>query len=75
MAEYSAIKSYLEKNNLHYFAFFPNFEMPVKAVICHLPNTPVEDISSSLEDVGKVIQSSDWPYSVLHLPKLWSCLG
>jgi hypothetical protein len=29
MADYSA-KSYLEKNNLHYFTFPPNFRKPIK---------------------------------------------
>jgi hypothetical protein len=47
------MKSYLEKNNLHYFSFSPNSEMLIKAVIRHLPpNTPAEDISDSLEDSG-----------------------
>jgi hypothetical protein len=36
MADYSALKSYLEKNN-HYFTFSPNSETPIKAVIRHLP--------------------------------------
>jgi hypothetical protein len=48
MVAYSAMISYLEKNNLNYFIFFPNS----KAVICHLPpDMPVEDISNSLEDL------------------------
>jgi hypothetical protein len=57
MADYSAMKSYLEKNNLHYFTFSPNSEKPIKAVIRHLPpDTSVEDISNSPEDLGfKVI--------------------
>jgi hypothetical protein len=47
MTDYSAMKSYLEKNNLQYFAFSPNSEKPLKAVIRHLPpDTPAEDISS-----------------------------
>jgi hypothetical protein len=47
------MKFYLEKNNLHRFTFSPNSEKPVKAVIRHLPpDTPVEDISNSLEDLG-----------------------
>jgi hypothetical protein len=51
MADYSAMKSYLEKNNLHYFSCCPNFEMPIKAEIHPLPShTPAEDISNSLED-------------------------
>jgi hypothetical protein len=31
MADYSAMKSYLEKNNLLYFNFSPNSEKPIKA--------------------------------------------
>jgi hypothetical protein len=53
MANYSAMKSYLEKNNVHYFTFSPNSEKPIKAVIHHIPlDTPVENISNSLEDLG-----------------------
>jgi hypothetical protein len=53
MADYSAMKSYLEKNNLHYFTFSPNFEKPIKTVIHHLsPDMPAEDTSNSLEDLG-----------------------
>jgi hypothetical protein len=47
------MKSYLEKNNLHYFNFSHNSEKPIKAVIRHLPPDPqVEDISNSLEELG-----------------------
>jgi hypothetical protein len=47
------MKSYLEKHNLHYFTFSPNSEKSIEAVIRHLPpDTPAEDISNSLEDVG-----------------------
>jgi hypothetical protein len=47
------MKSYLEKNNLHYFIFSKNSEKPIKEAIHHLPpDTPVEDISSSLDDLG-----------------------
>jgi hypothetical protein len=53
MADYPAMKSYLEKNYLHYFTFSPNSEKPIKAVIHHLPSdTPAEDISNGLEDLG-----------------------
>jgi hypothetical protein len=57
MADYSAMKSYLEKNNLQYFIFSPNSEKPIKAIIHHLPpDTPAEDISNSLENLSlKVI--------------------
>jgi hypothetical protein len=53
MAKYSAMKSYLEKNNLQYFTFSTNSEKPIKAVIRHLPpDTPAEDISNSLEGLA-----------------------
>jgi hypothetical protein len=57
MADYSAMKSYLNKNNLQYFTFSQNSEKPIEALICHLPpDMPAEDISNSLEDLGvKVI--------------------
>jgi hypothetical protein len=61
MADYSAMKSYLEKITLHYFTFSPNSEKPIEVVVCHLPpETLAENISSSLEnldfDVIKVRQ-------------------
>jgi hypothetical protein len=37
MADYSAMKSNLEKNNLQYIIFSPNSEKPIKTVIRHLP--------------------------------------
>jgi hypothetical protein len=53
MADFSAIRKHLEKNNLPYFTFFPKSENPIKAVICHLPtNTPVQYISEGLVDLG-----------------------
>jgi hypothetical protein len=53
MADYSAMKSYLEKNGLHYFTFSPNSKNSIKAVILHLPpETPAEDISNGLEDLA-----------------------
>jgi hypothetical protein len=53
MADYSAMKSYLDKNNFHYFIFSPNSENPIKAVVCQLlPDMPAEDISNSLKDLG-----------------------
>jgi hypothetical protein len=53
MVDYSAMKSYLEKNNLHYFTFSPNSKKPIKAVICCLPpDMPVKDISNGPEDLG-----------------------
>jgi hypothetical protein len=46
----SAIKSYPEKSNLHYFTFFLNSVRRTKAVICHLPpDTSAEDISNGFE--------------------------
>jgi hypothetical protein len=53
MADYSAMKSNLEKSNRHYFTFSSNSENPIKAVIPHPPaDTPAEDIFNSLEGLG-----------------------
>jgi hypothetical protein len=51
MADYLAMKSYVEKNNLLYLLSI--FGKPIKAVIHHLPpDTPAEDISNSREDLN-----------------------
>jgi hypothetical protein len=53
MEDYSAMKSYLEKNNLYCFIVYPSSEKPTKAVLRHFPpDMPAEDISNSLEDLG-----------------------
>jgi hypothetical protein len=53
MADFSAIRKHLDNNNLSYFTFFPKSEKPIKAVVHHLPsNTPAQDISDGLVDLG-----------------------
>jgi hypothetical protein len=53
MADFSAIKKYLDRSNLPYYSYFPKPEKPVKAVIRHLPlNTPAEGISDGLASLG-----------------------
>jgi hypothetical protein len=52
MADYSAMKSYLEKNNLRYSTCTPNSEKPIKAVIHHLHPEKPADISKSLQNLG-----------------------
>jgi hypothetical protein len=53
MEDYSAMKAYSEKNNLHHFTLSPNSEKPIKSLIHHLsPDTPVEVIVNSLENLG-----------------------
>jgi hypothetical protein len=53
MADFSAIRMYLEDNNLSYFTFFLKSEKPTKSVIRHLPSdTPAQDISDGLVDLG-----------------------
>jgi hypothetical protein len=48
IADYSATKSYLGKNNLHCFTFSPNSEKAVKVIILSLPSdTPAEGICDS----------------------------
>jgi hypothetical protein len=59
MADYSAMKSYLEKNTLQYFRLSrlsQNSEKPIRTAIRHLtPDTPVEGISNSLENLGFIV--------------------
>jgi hypothetical protein len=53
MADFSAIKAYLNSQNLHYFTFFPKSLKPIKAVFRHLPgNTPAEEIYEGLVELG-----------------------
>jgi hypothetical protein len=43
IADYLAMKSYLEKHNLHYFTFSSKSGKPIEAVIRHLPpDTPAK---------------------------------
>jgi hypothetical protein len=49
MADCSAMKFHLEKNNLPYYTFCPHSEKPMKAVIRHLPpDTPVKIFPTAL---------------------------
>jgi hypothetical protein len=58
MVDYQAVKTYFERNSLSVFTFFPTSEKLVKAVLRHLPsNTPPQDISDGLVDLGFVIVS------------------
>jgi hypothetical protein len=53
MSDYSAMKSYFEKNYLYQLTSSPISRKPIKTVIRHLPLVmPVQDISNSLEDLG-----------------------
>jgi hypothetical protein len=53
MADYSATRHYLDCQHLNYFTFFPKSEKPIKAVIRHLlADTPAEDISNALVELG-----------------------
>jgi hypothetical protein len=53
-----AIRVYHEANNLNYFTFHPKSEKPIMAVIRNLPiQTPSEDISKGLEELGYSIIS------------------
>jgi hypothetical protein len=46
-------RKYLEGKILSYFTFYHKSEKPIKAVIRHLPlNTPAQDISDGLTDLG-----------------------
>jgi hypothetical protein len=53
LGDCAEVKSYLETNNLHYFSFYPKPIKPTKAVIHNIPlNTPAQDISDRLMDLG-----------------------
>jgi hypothetical protein len=58
MADYSAITAYFVSNHLHYYTFNRKSEKLIKAVIRQLPgDTPAEDISNGLQDLGFSILS------------------
>jgi hypothetical protein len=61
MVDYSAMKSYLEKN-LHSFTCSPNSAKQIKAVIDPPPpHMPAEDISNSLDDFDfNVVSVMQW---------------
>jgi hypothetical protein len=53
LVDFAAVKSYLETHNLPYFTYYPKSLKSIKAVIRHLPtNTPAQDISDGLIDLG-----------------------
>jgi hypothetical protein len=53
MADYSAVKEYLNFQNLNYVTFYPKSLKPIKAVIRHLPgNKPAEEIYEGLVELG-----------------------
>jgi hypothetical protein len=53
MVDCQAVKSSFDKKSLSYYAFYPKAEKPIKAVLRHLPNnTPAQDISDGLVDLG-----------------------
>jgi hypothetical protein len=53
MADFSAICSRYESNNLPYFTFYLKSQKPIKAVVQHLRvSTPAEDISDGLVNLG-----------------------
>jgi hypothetical protein len=60
-ADFAAVKSHPETNNIPYFTFYPKSLKPIKAVIRHLPvNTPAVDISERLMVLGFDIISAKW---------------
>jgi hypothetical protein len=53
MADFLAVKSHFEGNNLSFYTLFSKSENPIKTVIRHLPlNTPAEDICDGLVSLG-----------------------
>jgi hypothetical protein len=66
LADFAAVKSHLETNNLPYFTFYPKYLKPIKAVIRHFPmNTPAKDISEELMELGfNIISVKQMPYTL-----------
>jgi hypothetical protein len=53
MVDYRAVKTYFDRKSLNYFTIFPKSDIPIKAVLRHLPsNTPAQDISDGLVNLG-----------------------
>jgi hypothetical protein len=53
MKDISAVKSYLDFNNLAYITFYTKSQKPIKATIHHLPHTILAaDISDGLVNMG-----------------------
>jgi hypothetical protein len=58
MANFSAIKSYFQKENLPFFTFHRKSLKPIKAVIRHLPSsTPAEEVYEALAELGFDVMS------------------
>jgi hypothetical protein len=58
MADFSTIKSFLQKENLHFFTFHPKSLKAIKAVTSHLPSViPAEEIYEALTDLGFDVMS------------------
>jgi hypothetical protein len=53
LVDFEAVKLHFQSIHLSFYSFFPKSEKPIKAVIRHLPNnTPAEDITEGLGDIG-----------------------
>jgi hypothetical protein len=51
--DFAEVNFYLQTHNLHYFTFHPKPLKPIKTVIRHIPpNTPAQQISDVLMDLG-----------------------
>jgi DNA replicative helicase MCM subunit Mcm2 (Cdc46/Mcm family) len=70
MADYLAMKSYLEKHNLQYFTFSPNSEKPIKAVIRHLPPDSLEDMDFNVIYMRQLTTNRTAPNGQTHVETL-----
>jgi hypothetical protein len=53
VADFAAIHSHFESNNLPYFTFYPKSQKPIKAVERYLPvSTPAEEICDGWVNLG-----------------------
>jgi hypothetical protein len=63
MADFSAIHSHFESDNLPYFTFYPKSQKLMKVVMRHLlVSTTAEDISDGLVNIGFDVISVEQMY-------------
>jgi hypothetical protein len=69
MVDYLAVKAHFDSINMSYYTFYPKSMKSITAVIRHLPlNTPAEDISEGLVDLGFDVTSVKQMSSIRRTP-------
>jgi hypothetical protein len=58
MVDFQSLKAHFEYNNLSYYSLYPKSGNPIKAVIHHLPKTPLQMTAEKLGDLSIDVISS-----------------